>query len=154
MEIRSATVRDAEVICELVGSHAQHDRMLFRPIGEIYEALQSFVVAEVDGCVVGCCALKIVWSDLAEIQSLAVCEGHARRGIGRSLVQACVDRARRLGVLRVFTLTLEPEFFRKLGFEPVGKASLPMKVWSDCARCPKQEHCDESALVLTVDPQD
>jgi len=25
-----------------------------------------------------------------------------------------------------------------------------MKVWSDCARCPKQDHCDEIAMVRSL----
>ena len=51
---------------------------------------------------------------------------------------------------KVFALTLEPDFFEKLGFEKVQKATLPMKVWSDCAKCPKQENCDEIAVVKDV----
>ena len=27
---------------------------------------------------------------------------------------------------------------------------LPMKVWSDCAKCPKQAHCDEFAYIYDV----
>ncbi len=51
---------------------------------------------------------------------------------------------------KIFTLTLEPEFFEKLGFERVPKEALPMKVWSDCAKCPKEDHCDEIALVYEL----
>ena len=152
MDIRDATVRDAESIHELISTHAQRDRMLFRSISDVYEGLRSFVVAETDGQVVGCCALKIIWSDLAEVQSLAVREGYGGQGIGRALVEACVRRAQDLGLARLFTLTLEPAFFQKVGFEVVGKASLPMKVWSDCARCPKQDHCDETALQRPLTP--
>lgn len=150
MEIRNATVRDAQAIHELISTHAQRDRMLFRPISDVFEGLQAFFVAEIEGRVVGCCALKIIWSDLAEIQSLAVREGWAGHGIGRALVEACAQRARDLGLARLFTLTLEPAFFQKVGFQVVEKASLPMKVWSDCARCPKQDHCDEIAMVRSL----
>jgi amino-acid N-acetyltransferase len=68
------------------------------------------------------------------------------RGIGRAMTQACLDKARRLGLKKVFTLTLEPVFFEKLGFERVQMNALPMKVWSDCTNCSKQDHCDEIAL--------
>ena len=30
------------------------------------------------------------------------------------------------------------------------KESLPLKVWSDCVRCPKNENCDEIAVVRTL----
>ncbi len=150
MEIRNARIPDAREICRLINYYAEHDKMLFRPLAEVYENLQTFWVAEIDGVVVGCCALEIVWSDLAEIKSLAVDPDRRKQGVGAALVGTAVEEARRLGVPQVFALTLEPGFFGKLGFEVVTKESLPMKVWSDCARCPKQQDCDEVALVKSL----
>ncbi|MCD6394117.1 MAG: GNAT family N-acetyltransferase [Planctomycetes bacterium] len=98
----------------------------------------------------GCCALQVTWRDLAEIKSLAVDNGSAGRGVGRALVAAMLAGAGELGVEKVFTLTLEPGFFEKMGFTQVDKASLPMKVWSDCARCSKQDNCDEIAMICEV----
>jgi amino-acid N-acetyltransferase len=115
-------------------------------MSSIYENLQIFKVAELDGEVVGCCALKVLWKELAEIKSLAVEEAQFGKGVGRALVQGCMDKARDLGLHKLFTLTLEPDFFTKLGFNIVVKDTLPMKVWSDCTECPKQDHCDEIAL--------
>jgi amino-acid N-acetyltransferase len=46
---------------------------------------------------------------------------------------------------------MEPGFFEKRGFQIVEKNYFPMKVWSDCARCPKQDHCDEVAVIKTLD---
>lgn len=151
MKIRNARIPDAREICRLINYYAEHDKMLFRPLAEVYENLQTFWVAEVGQAVVGCCALEIVWSDLAEIKSLAVDPERRQQGVGTALVSAVVDEARRLGVPRVFALTLEPGFFGRLGFEVVTKESLPMKVWSDCARCPKQQECDEVALVKSLE---
>ena len=51
---------------------------------------------------------------------------------------------------RLFALTLEPKFFEKRGFDVVAKEQLPMKVWTDCARCPKQQECDEIAVVKAL----
>lgn len=150
MEIRNAKIPDVKAINALVGSYAERDRMLFRSMADIYENLQTFTVAELDGNVVGCCALEIIWADLAEIKSLAVGESYKDRGIGRMLVNALVAKAAELGVPRVFALTLEPEFFVKLDFTKVEKEELPMKVWSDCARCPKQQHCDEIAVIKNL----
>ncbi len=150
MEIHSAKISDVKAIHALISSYAERDRMLFRPMADIYEKLQTFSVAVVDGSVAGCCSLEIIWSNLAEIKSLAVDETKKEKGIGRMLVTAAIEQAVRLGVPKVFALTLEPDFFEKLGFEKVEKATLPMKVWSDCAKCPKQENCDEIAVVKTV----
>ena len=67
MNIRSAKITDVEAICSLINYYAERDKMLFRSMADIYENLQAFIVAELDGNVVGCCALQIVWSDLAEM---------------------------------------------------------------------------------------
>ncbi len=147
MNIRSAKISDAEAIYALINFYAERDRMLFRPLDDIYENLQAFTVAEVDGKVVGCCALQIIWSDLAEIKSLAVDEASTDKGLGKMLVAAAIEQAGQMGLPKIFALTLNPAFFEKLGFSVVEKDKLPMKVWSDCAKCPKQQNCDEIAVI-------
>ncbi len=151
MNVRNAKITDVDAIHSLISYYAEQDKMLFRSHADIYENLQIFKVAEGQtGQVVGCCALGVVWSDLAEIKSLAVDEDHSGKGAGKALVNACIDQARDLGVEKVFTLTLEPQFFEKLGFVTISKESFPMKVWSDCARCSKQDHCDETAMIYNL----
>lgn len=150
MKVRNARIPDAKAIAALINCYAEHDKMLFRSLAEIYEKLQMFLVADENEVVVGCCAMEIIWSDLAEIKSLAVAPGQKGRGLGRALVEAAVEQARQLGVSRVFALTLEPRFFERIGFSVVAKEDLPMKVWSDCARCPKQQECDEIAVAKAL----
>ena len=150
MNVRNAKISDAKAINALISSYAEMDRMLFRSLADIYENLQTFIVAELDDKVVGCCALEVIWADLAEIKSLAIDEAYTGKGIGSRLVAAAVKRAAKLGVPKIFALTLEPVFFQKSGFEIVEKETLPMKVWSDCARCPKQQNCDEIALIKNI----
>ena len=150
MNVRSAKISDVTAINALINSYAERDRMLFRSMADIYENLQTFIVAELDETIVGCCALEVIWSDLAEIKSLAIDEAYKGKGIGRGLVVAAVEQAAKLGVPKIFALTLEPAFFEKSGFDIVEKEALPMKVWSDCARCSKQQNCDEIAVVKKV----
>ncbi|AQT68841.1 Amino-acid acetyltransferase [Anaerohalosphaera lusitana] len=150
MQIRKARSSDARAINELIASHAELERMLFRSMADIYDHLQTFSVAEEDGRVVGCCALSVVWEGLCEVKSLAVDNSCMGKGLGRKLVEAQIEKASELGLEKIFTLTLEPGFFEKLGFERVDRMSLPMKVWSDCAKCSKQDHCDETALARAV----
>ena len=150
MNVRSAKTSDAKAINALINSYAERDRMLFRSLADIYENLQTFLVAELENTIVGCCALEVIWADLAEIKSLAIDETYKGKGIGRELVAAAVEQAAKLGVPKVFALTLEPGFFEKSGFDIVEKEELPMKVWSDCARCPKQQNCDEIAVIKNV----
>ena len=120
-------------------------------MADIYENLQSFTVAEQDGDIVGCCALQIIWADLAEIKSLAVQQVRIGTGVGKVLVQDAIEKAVQLGLPRLFALTLKPDFFQKLGFEVIDRDTLPMKVWSDCAKCPKQKNCDEIAVIKYID---
>jgi amino-acid N-acetyltransferase len=82
----------------------------------LYEDVQEFVIAEVDGEPVGCGALHVLWADLAEVRTLAV-EPRARgTGVGHALIEALIERARAVGVDRVFCLTFEVEFFAAHGF--------------------------------------
>jgi len=150
MKIRSAKIPDVKAIYSLINFYAERDKMLFRSMADIYENLQAFIVVELNGNVVGCCALQIIWSDLAEVKSLAVDEANTEKGIGKMLVAAATEQARQLGLPRVFALTLNPDFFEKMGFQVIEKDTLPMKVWSDCARCPKQQNCDEIAVIKNL----
>ena len=150
MKIRSAKISDAQQIYALINDYAEQDMMLFRSMTDIYENLRSFLLAEVKGRVVGCCSMQIIWSDLAEIKSLAVDKAHQDMGAGKMLVRQSVKEAKRLGIKKVFALTLVPSFFKKLGFKFIEKEKLPMKVWTDCARCTKQDSCDEIAVIKTL----
>ena len=149
--IRPATVHDVSRISEIINSHAELGRMLFKSYAQLYESLRDFAVYEKDNRVVGCCALAIIWADLTEIRSLAVDDAYRGQGIGKRLTEWAVEEARRLQVRRIMSLTYEQTFFEKLGFEVVNKDALPLKVWSDCVRCPKRDGCDEIAMVHVLE---
>lgn len=149
--IRAATIHDVPRIQQVINSHAELGRMLFKSFAQLFEDLRDFAVyVDEEGKVVGCTAVTIIWADLAEVRSLAVDDAWRGRGIGRQLVEWCVEEARRLGIRKLMSLTYEQRFFEKLGFEVVPKEALPLKVWSDCVRCPKRDGCDEIAMVRTL----
>lgn len=149
--IRPATVYDVPRIQEIINSHAELGKMLFKSLAQLYEDLRDFAVFEEGGRVVGCVGLTIIWADMAEVRSLAV-DGSCRgRGIGRRLVEWTLEEARRLHIRKVMALTYEQAFFEKLGFQVVDKETLPLKVWSDCVRCPKQLGCDEIAVICVLE---
>lgn len=124
--------------------------MIPRSINELYENIRDFFVAENDGAICGVCALHILWEDLAEVRSLAVRKEYQRKGIGRRLVKRCIAEARSMGIKRVFVLTYQDDFFKKMGFADIDKSRLPQKIWGDCVRCPKFPECDETALILSL----
>lgn len=151
MKIRKATLKDAMDIYNLINHYAKEGLLLPRSLNSIYENIRDFWVCEVDGEVVGCCALHVVWEDLAEVKSLAVKEEHRGKGIGEALVMACLKEAKELGIKRVFVLTYAVGFFSKLEFEEVDKAKLPHKVWGECINCVKFPVCDETALWVDLE---
>ena len=149
--IRPATIHDVPRIQEVINSHAELGKMLFKSLSQLYENLRDFLVYEQDGMVVGCCAISIIWADLAEVRSLAVDDAFRGRGIGSALVRKCVDEARRLQIRKLMTLTYEQRFFEKLEFAVVPKETLPLKVWTDCVKCPKNDNCDEIAMLRVLE---
>jgi amino-acid N-acetyltransferase len=150
LRIRKARIADVKDIQKLVNEFARREEMIPRSINELYESLRDFVVCEEHGTIYGVCALHILWEDLAEIRSLAVKEESQRMGIGRKMVKRCIAEAKSLGIERVFALTYQPLFFKKMGFEDIDKSSLPQKIWGDCVRCPKFPECDEHALIYLL----
>jgi amino-acid N-acetyltransferase len=148
--IRKARIPDAKTIHKLLMTYAKDGLMLSRSLAEIYETIRDFYVFEDQGEVVGTVCLHICWEDLAEVRSLAVAERMGGRGIGRLLVESCIEEARHLGLKKVFALTYKPEFFGKLGFGIIEKSELPHKIWGDCIKCAKFPECDETAMSINL----
>jgi amino-acid N-acetyltransferase len=144
---RKGEIHDAQAIHDLINLYAQRGDMLPRTMGEVFENLRDFYVISDDTNLLGCVALHIVWSDLAEVKSLAVSESVQTRGFGSALVNTALDDARYIGLDRVFALTYRPTFFERLGFVQADVMTLPRKVWNECYRCPKFPSCNEIALV-------
>jgi amino-acid N-acetyltransferase len=148
--LRKATITDVRAIQSLINQYADTGQMLPRALNELYEGLRDFHVYDEDNTLIGVCALHISWDGLAEIRSLAVRKDRMNRGIGAELVQRCLAEAVELRVERVFALTYQDGFFRKLGFQDIDKKELPHKIWTDCLSCVKFPNCDESALIISV----
>jgi amino-acid N-acetyltransferase len=148
--IRPARVADVPQMGALINSYAAQGMMLPKTDAQLYNNVRDFVVADVEGQIVGCGGLKVTWHDLAEIISLAVAPEFQGRGIGRALCMPLIDEARKLGIPTVFTLTYQLGFFGRMGFTIVPKHNLSQKVWQDCVICPKQDCCDETAMILPL----
>lgn len=151
MIIRKAKLSDSEAIHKLVNFYAKRGLMLARSRSSIYEYIRNYSVAEADGEVIGIGSLTILWSDLAEIRTLAVKESCGGRGIGKKLVEHFLGEAKELGIKKVFTLTYQTAFFEKCGFKTVSKEHMPHKIWKDCLNCPKFPNCDEVLMVIDIE---
>jgi amino-acid N-acetyltransferase len=148
--IRKAAIPDVKTIQTLINTYADQGQMLPRSLNELYESLRDFSVYEDSRGIAGVCALHVSWDGLAEVRSLAVQKDRSGQGIGTRLVKQCLQEAGELGAERVFVLTYQEGFFRKLGFIPVDKKELPHKIWTDCLNCVKFPNCDESALIISA----
>lgn len=145
--VRPAAARDIAAIFDLLADYARMGNLLPRSRTEIAENIEWFRVAESGGKVVGCGALEVFTSELAEIRSLVVAEAYKGTGTGRRLVERLTEDAARRGHRRLMALTYSPGFFHRLGFHTVSKDLFPEKVWGICVRCYKFHRCDEIAVL-------
>ena len=148
MSIRNASRADAPAIHALIAAHVSDGTLLARSVEEIRRGIGDFVVAVHGGKVVGCGALHLYGSHLAEIRSITVRDDLRGRGHGRDIVDALLRRARRLRITGVCLFTREPEFFASFGFIMVDRERVPEKFYKDCRLCPRLHACDEIAMVM------
>ena len=148
--IRSATERDVQAIADVVTANARHGQLLPRSAENIRASLPNWLLAEVDGRVVGIGSLLDMSPTLVEVRSLAVLPAYRSYGIGGLLVGGLVDRARARGIPTVFALTRAVPFFERMSFAITDRERFPEKVWTDCVICPLRERCDEIAVVLEL----
>jgi amino-acid N-acetyltransferase len=132
--VRRARTGDVLAIRALVDVYAVDGILLDKAMVTLYEDVQEFDVAELDGQVVGCGALHVLWSDLAEVRTVAVDPGMRKRGIGHLLIESLLQRARDLDVRRVFCLTFEVDFFAAHGFQRFTATAVEPGVYEELLR--------------------
>jgi amino-acid N-acetyltransferase len=147
VRLRKAVIADVPHMQRLINHYADAGEMLHKSLNELYENMRDFTVAEDDGRLVACAAVHVTWDDLAEIKSVAVAPETRGKGVGRMLVEQCLEEARELGLRRVFALTYRPDFFGKRGFKVIERDMLPHKVWGECIKCHKFPNCNEVAMM-------
>jgi len=152
VQVRKARVFDVEAMHRIINHYAGQQLMLPKTNLQLYENLRDYHVAveTSDNKVLGCGALHIYWTNLAEIRALAVFPGTTHKRVGSLLVDRLIEEARTFELERVFVFTYVPEFFGRFGFVQVEHRSLPLKVYNECFHCPKFNSCDEVAMVLQL----
>ena len=149
--VRPASLADVAGMETLMAPFVATGDLLPRSNYDLCRHIKEYVVAEApDRAIVGSAGLKIYSTDLAEVCALAVRDDQQGQGLGKALVEELLTDARALGLSEVFGLTRKPLFFLRLGFRMAEKEQFPLKVWADCARCPRQHACDEVAVALTL----
>ncbi|MCT2585195.1 amino-acid N-acetyltransferase [Actinophytocola sp. S1-96] len=131
--VRRARIGDVRAIKSVVDTYVGKV-LLAKELVSLYEDVQEFWVAEVDGEIVGCGALHVLWEDIAEIRSIAVLPHALRLGAGGRIVEALIGVARELGLARVFVLTFETEFFARHGFVEIDGTPVSPEVYEEMRR--------------------
>lgn len=149
--LRPAALADVPGLERLMAPFVATGDLLPRSNYDLCRHIKEYVVAAApDGEIVACGSLRIYSRTLAEVAGLAVADARQGSGLGRAIVLALVDEARAAGLAEVFALTRKPAFFARLGFTVTDRARFPLKVWADCARCPRRFSCDEAAVALQL----
>jgi len=132
--VRRARTPDVRAIRDIIAPVSASRRVVTKDAVTYYESVPEFRVAEVDGVVVGCGALHVMWEDLAEVRTLAVLPEHHGHGAGSALLGALLEDARQLGVRRVFCLTFETAFFAHHRFEVIEGQAVEPQVYVELLR--------------------
>ena len=132
--VRAARTSDIKKIRSIVDSYAAQRRLLSKETVTLYEGVQEFTVAEVNGEVVGCGALHVLWEDLAEVRTVAVIESMQGQGIGHAILESILNKAKEIGVKKVFCLTFETKFFDSHGFNEIQGAPVEPDVYAQLLR--------------------
>jgi len=134
ISIRSARTSDIPQIRKIVDSFAAPGKMLSKETVTLFESVQEFTVALDGDEVVGCGALHVLWEDLAEVRTVAVVERLQHKGVGHLILERIIERAKGLGVERIFCLTFQTEFFGKHGFEVIEGTPVEPDVYAELLR--------------------
>jgi amino-acid N-acetyltransferase len=132
LHLRKAAMRDVESMLQLIAHWAKRGAMLPKSRDVLYTQIRDFYLLEtIDNGVAGIIGLHILWSDLAEVRSLAIHPNFQGKGLGKQLVYGIEPEARELGILRLFAWTLEPDFFVRCGYTEITLEELPPKVYKE-----------------------
>ncbi len=115
--IRPAVLDDLLGIAQCIEPFVASGKVLPRTLHELEGLIPSYVVAEAAGSIVGCAVLEIYSKKLAEIRSLVVAPDFQKLGLGKLLVDACIERAKEEEILEVMAITSREDFFLSCGFD-------------------------------------
>ena len=132
--VRGAKTSDIKKIRLIVDTYASERKLLSKETVTLYENVQEFTVAEVNGEVVGCGALHVLWEDLAEVRTVAVIKEWQGKKIGHAILEHILVKAKELGVKKVFCLTFETKFFGAHGFIEIQGAPVEPDVYAQLLR--------------------
>ncbi len=151
--IRKACFSDGPAIFKCIKAHP--GELVPRPLSDILLHIDRFLVAELDGEIVGTASWAVLpeldpsKNPSIEIQSVSVRDDLQKQGLGRRLVETALARVAEFKPDQIIVLTFTPPFFASLGFVPVSKEKLLYKLYKGCMNCAKYDNpltCPEVAM--------
>src|SRR5207302_10392245 len=92
--IRQAERHDIDTIVRIIAHYASQGLMLPRSHAAMQESLSHYLVADMNGAIVGCGGLEQYSNDTAEIYGLATAPARSVRGTGPAIVDPLIEKAR------------------------------------------------------------
>ena len=134
--VRPATVLDVRAIAAMrIPNEGSGRKLLKLELVSLFEKVPEFLVAVNEaGEIVGAGALHVMWEDLGEVRSLIVRDDQRGKGVGHLIVDALLERAKSLGIARVFCLTFETDFFAKHGFAEISDVPVDEQTFAELVR--------------------
>jgi amino-acid N-acetyltransferase len=134
--VRPATVLDVRAIAAMrIPNEGSGRKLLKLELVSLFEKVPEFLVAVNEaGDIVGAGALHVMWEDLGEVRSLIVRDDQRGKGVGHLIVDALLERAKSLGIARVFCLTFETDFFAKHGFAEISDVPVDEQTFAELVR--------------------
>jgi amino-acid N-acetyltransferase len=117
IHFRRATVEDIRPVYEFLQPFMARQQILTRTPEQVAALLPYSQLAYCQQQVVGFVAVEIYSHKLAEIQCLCVAPDFQRRGIGKRLVQFCIEVTRDEGILELMAISASDHFLMDCGFD-------------------------------------
>jgi amino-acid N-acetyltransferase len=155
--VRNAEFTDTAAIFALIKRNPKE--LVPRSQSDIVQNIDRFLVCEHKGKIAGAVAWAILPEigraahPTVEIKSLAVDKSFRKKGLGRLLVEAAIERVKIIQPEQIIVLTFTPDFFRKFGFVEISKVTIMHKLYSGCINCTKYDSpftCPEVAMSLSL----
>ncbi len=151
MKTIKPALTDVKQIKAIIDEFAKKQDILPRSSEDIAERIREFCVIKDDRQIVAISSLRIYFPYLAEVRTIAVKENYQGKGLAKQLIEYELSEAKQLNIERVFALTFQIDFFRKVGFRVIDKKQLPKKkIWEDCVKCPFFPDCKEEAVIIDI----
>jgi amino-acid N-acetyltransferase len=133
-QVRRARTRDVVGIKALIDRYTDAHLLLNKDLVTLYESVQDFQVIDLDGEIIGCGALHVLWEDLGEIRTVALDPRYRGHRMGDAILAELILTARELGLERLFALTFETRFFGRAGFIEIEGTPVEPDVYRELRR--------------------